>query len=172
MCDQHAARLFSWTWTSSLEECWEAIHPLSQVLAHVDSLWGHPVYCRKKQAITSLVDQREMLPKCVVKVNSTVHICSDIAVYKFIVIKFQDVRERYPNPPDLPYVGYIPTSGLEHLMLDEWAYTSSPSSSCTSSPSSSCTSSPSLSRSSSSSSPLSSSSSPSIVVLLKQHNTY
>ena len=32
-------------------------------------LWGHPVYLTKKQAITSLLDQREILPKCIVKVN-------------------------------------------------------------------------------------------------------
>ena len=33
-------------------------------------LWGHPVYLNKKQAITSLLDQREILPKCVVKVKT------------------------------------------------------------------------------------------------------
>ena len=32
-------------------------------------LWGHPVYLTKKQAITSLIDQREIIPKCVVKVK-------------------------------------------------------------------------------------------------------
>ena len=32
-------------------------------------LWGHPVYLSKKQAITSLLDQQEILPKCVMKVT-------------------------------------------------------------------------------------------------------
>ena len=80
-------------------------------------LWGHPLYLTKKRAITSLLDQREILPKCVVKVKYTT--VSDTAVYKInATITFQDVRERYPNPPDLPYVGYIPTSGLERLVLE------------------------------------------------------
>ena len=80
-------------------------------------LWGHPVYLSKKQAITSLLDQREILPKCVVKVKFIT--VSGIAVYKINTITFQDIRERYPNPLDLPYVGYISTSGLERLALDE-----------------------------------------------------
>ena len=32
-------------------------------------LWGHPLYLRRKQAFTSVVDWREILPKCVVKVQ-------------------------------------------------------------------------------------------------------
>ena len=44
---------------------------------------------------------------------------SGIEVYKVNTITFQDIRENYPNPPDLRYVGYIPTSGLECLVLDE-----------------------------------------------------
>lgn len=42
-------------------------------------LWGHPVYLSKKQAITSILDQREILPKCVVKVEcriSDIRICN------------------------------------------------------------------------------------------------
>ena len=32
-------------------------------------LLGHPLYLRRKQAITSVIDRREILPKCVVKVQ-------------------------------------------------------------------------------------------------------
>ena len=54
-------------------------------------LWGHPVYLRRKQAITSLLDQREILPKCVVKVKCYVKLLISHCIN---VMKFQDIRER------------------------------------------------------------------------------
>ena len=48
----------------------------------------------------------------------------DIFWYCSVQDYFQDIREHYSNPPDLPYVGYLSTSGLKRLVLDEYTLTS------------------------------------------------
>ena len=35
-------------------------------------LWEHPLYLEKKQRFTSLLDQHEILPKCVVQVSKLI----------------------------------------------------------------------------------------------------
>ena len=49
-------------------------------------LWGHPIYLRRKQAVTSLMDQREILPKCVVKVCRSIHILKFHYLYTVLYI--------------------------------------------------------------------------------------
>jgi hypothetical protein len=59
-------------------------------------LWRHPEYLSKKEQRTARDDPREIMPSCIVKVyNITLH--------------SQDVRRRYPNPPDVPYADYSST---------------------------------------------------------------
>ena len=49
------------------------------------SLWENPTYLARKQELGCMIDDvREVMPHCVIKV----------------------VRERWPNPPDVPYQGH------------------------------------------------------------------
>ena len=48
-------------------------------------LWGNPTYLARKQELGCMIDDvREVMPHCVIK----------------------DVRERWPNPPNVPYQGH------------------------------------------------------------------
>ena len=51
-------------------------------------LWRNPLYINRKHELGIFVDDvREVMPNCVVG----------------------DVRKRWPNPPDIPYKGHVPT---------------------------------------------------------------
>ena len=51
-------------------------------------LWSNPVYVMRKTELGIYIDDvREVLPNCVV----------------------DDVRKRWPNPPDVPYKGHVPS---------------------------------------------------------------
>lgn len=50
-----------------------------------NGLWDNPTYLEKKQQLGCLIDDvREVMPHCVIK----------------------DVRDRWPNPPNVPYQGH------------------------------------------------------------------
>ena len=65
-------------------------------------LWHDETYLLRKRAVTHQDDSRELMPLCVLTVRRTflsrmsnvVHICT------------QEIRRRFPNPPDIPYVEF------------------------------------------------------------------
>ena len=65
-------------------------------------LWHDDTYLQRKRAVTHQDDRRELLPLCVVTVrrmflsrmSNVVHFCT------------QEIRRRFPNPPDIPYVEF------------------------------------------------------------------
>ena len=63
-------------------------------------LWGHPVYLSRKQAITSILDQREILPKCVVKVTCYIQSLTFHCTYNFIQRTFRMYVNATPTHQD------------------------------------------------------------------------
>ena len=53
-----------------------------------ERLWHNPLYINRKHELGIFIDDvREVMPNCVVG----------------------DVRKRWPNPPEIPYEGHVPT---------------------------------------------------------------
>ena len=71
-------------------------------------LWNHPQYIEYKQTKTSVLDCRDVMPDCVLRVS-----IGDLYYYSHLQYKvwsFQEVRGRFPNPPGVPYTDFEPSS--------------------------------------------------------------
>ena len=71
-------------------------------------VWNHPDYITHKQTKTSILDSRDVMSDCVLRVSLADLYSHSNLHYK--VWSFQEVWGRFPNPPGVPYTDFEPSS--------------------------------------------------------------
>ena len=65
-------------------------------------VWNHPEYLDYKHIKTSVLDSRDVMCNCVLRVS--------FVQLTIQTVSFQEVRGQFPNPPGIPYTDFKPSS--------------------------------------------------------------
>ena len=71
-------------------------------------VWNHPQYLEYKRTETNILDARDVMPDCVLRLRVVCFLKH--AHLQYTVLFFQEVRGRFPNPPGVPYTDFEPSS--------------------------------------------------------------